>query len=127
VGFSTLILSKDGYATTDYFQLHNLMSSAQKNIPSKFFLNDARLNLENQEKGTGRVVNTQFSNDGGMACCGIKSDLMHYMYQNSGTVDLSRNYIALNVYSQIMGFDPQAPFWGDPEGAVKGYLTQGQS
>lgn len=112
------------YAEAGYFQLNNLMSMAQKNIPNHFLLNDAKLTLSLREKNTGHVVNTQFSNDGGLAGCGVSSSLMHYMYQKAGTVDLSNNYIALNVYSQIMGFDPQAPFWVVPEGPVKGYLTQ---
>lgn len=115
------------HAATGYFQLHNLMSFAQKNLPSNLFFNDAKLNLENIEKNTGHVVNTQFANDGGMAGCGVTSTLIHYMYQNAGTNDFSKNYIALNVYSQLSGFDNLAPFWGDPEGQVKGYLTQGSS
>jgi|GEM_PF-4617400 len=119
--FSTTL----SYASTGYFQLHNIMSAAQKNLPSNFLFNDAQFNLENLEKGTGHTVNTQFANNGGMAGCGVTSTLVQYMYQNAGTNNLSANYIALNVYSQIMGFDPQAPFWGDPEGQVKGYLTQG--
>ncbi len=124
IGIPCLIVSKTSFSA-GYFQLHNLMSSAQKNIPSNLFLNDATLNLEYLEKGTGRIVNTQFANNGGMAGCGVTSTLMNYMYQNAGNNNLASNYIALNVYSQIMGFDPQAPFWGDPEGQVKGYLTQG--
>lgn len=107
-----------------YFNLHNLMSQAQKNIPNYRIFNDSTLNLENQEKGSGHVVNTQFANNGGIAGCGISSTLMQYMYKSRGAVDLSSNYIALNVYSQINGFDPLAPFWGNPEGQVKGYLTQ---
>ncbi|WP_419421358.1 hypothetical protein ACNVED_14950 (plasmid) [Legionella sp. D16C41] len=106
-----------------YFKLHNLMSSAQKNIPNNFILSDKTLTLEYSEKGTGRVVNTQFANTGGMAGCGISSTLMQYMYQNASP-NLGNNYIALNVYSQIMGFNPLAPFWDNPEGQVKGYLTQ---
>lgn len=113
------------YANAGYFQMHNLMSAAQKNIPNNLFFNDLKLNLEALEKNSGHVVNTQFSNDGGMAGCGVSSTLMTYMYQNRGATDLSKNYIALNVYSQVPGFDPQAPFWGNPEGQLKGYLTQG--
>lgn len=105
-----------------YFQLHNLMSAAQKTIPANRIFNDTNLNLEDKEQGTGHVVNTQFSNDGGMAGCGVTSTLMQYMYQNAGTVDRSKNYIALNVFSQVMGFDPNAPFWGGAEGGLKGYL-----
>lgn len=116
------------YAAGGYFQLHNLMSAANKTIPANRYMNDTDLNLENQEQGSGHVVNTQFSNDGGVAGCGISSTLMQYMYQVASTrpgntIDRSNNYIALNVYSQIFGFNPQAPFWGDPEGQVKGYLT----
>jgi len=124
LSFISLLISSTVYSS-GYFQLHNLMSAAQKNEPNNNIFNDAKYNLENIEKGTGNVVNTQFANDGGMAGCGITSSLMQYMYQKAGSnVDLSKNYIALNVYSQIMGFDPNAPFWGDPEGSVKGYLTQ---
>lgn len=112
-------------ANAGYFQLHNIMSAAEKNVPNHLLLNDAKLNLQIREKNTGHVVNTLFANDGGMAGCGVTSTLMQYMYGNSGTIDLSKNYIALNVFSQVMGYDPQAPFWGNPEGQVKGYLTQG--
>lgn len=120
----TSFMSTISTAGNGYFQLHNLMSAAQKNVPNNLFFNDTVLNLENKEKGSGHVVNTQFANDGGVAGCGVSSTLMQYMYQKAN-VNLSSNYIALNVYSQVMGFDPQAPFWGDPEGSVKGYLTQG--
>jgi len=113
-------------ASSGYFQLHNLMSAAQKSIPSGLYYNDALLTLEATERGSGHVVNTQFSNNGGMAGCGVTSTMMAYMYQNASP-NLSNNYIALNVYSQINGFDPNAPFWGDPEGMVKGYLTQGSN
>lgn len=113
------------YARAGYFQLHNLMSAAQKNVPNNIIYNDKNLNLEAQERNTGHVVNTMFANDGGMGGCGVTSTLMQYIYQNTGTVDLSKNYIALNVYSQVMGFDPQAPFWGGAEGGLKGYLTTG--
>ncbi|MDX1902178.1 MAG: hypothetical protein SFW66_09300 [Gammaproteobacteria bacterium] len=127
---STLLITPNAHASSGgYFQLHNLMSAAQKNIPNNLLFNDSTFNLENKEKGTGNVINTQFANDGGMAGCGVTSTLMHYMYQianqpNGNLIDRSPNYIALNVYSQIMGFDPTAPFWGDPEGSVKGYWTQ---
>lgn len=123
LGISLFALSTQSFAT-GYFQLHNLMSQAQKNIPNNLVLNDSRLNLENQMQGTGHVVNTQFANNGGMAGCGVSSTLVQYIYQKAN-VDLSKNYIALNVFSQVMGYDPKAPYWGDPEGSIKGYLTQG--
>lgn len=119
-----LVVSAVHAASGGYFKLHNLMSAAQKNVPSNVFFNDAKLNLERRETGAGHVVNTQFANDGGVAGCGISSTLIQYMYQNTGTVDLSKNYVALNVYSQVMGFNPEATFWGNPEGQVKGYMTQ---
>lgn len=119
IGLSFLAVSIVCHASAGYFQLHNLMSAAQKNIPSNRFYNDANLKLESQEQNTGHVVNTTFANDGGMAGCGVSSTLIQYMYQNSGSVDLSKNYIALNVYSQIMGFDPKAPL----ANGFKGYLT----
>lgn len=118
IGLSFLSFSIVGYAAAGYFQLHNIMSMAQKNIPNNRFFNDANLNLEAKEQNTGHVVNTTFSNDGGMGGCGITSTLIQYIYQNTGTADYSKNYIALNVYSQIMGFDPKAPFVGQ-----KGYLN----
>lgn len=122
--FSILYLTNPAYAASGYFQLHNLMSAAQKPVPSNVIYNDNKLTLAYQEKTTGRVVNTQFANDGGMAGCGVTSNLVAYMYANTGTVDLSKNYIALNVFSGLSGFDPKAPFFGNAEGALKGYLTQ---
>ncbi len=121
---SLMSMSWSAHAANGYFQLHNLMSAAQKPVPTNIVYNDHKLTLAYQEKTTGRVVNTQFANDGGMAGCGVTSDLVAYMYRNTGTVDLSKNYIALNVYSGVMGYDPKAPFWGNAEGALKGYLTQ---
>lgn len=114
-----LLLISTRALAAGYFKLHNIMSTAQKVIPANRFYNDANTNLQSRERNTGHVVNTTFANDGGMAGCGISSTLMEYIYQNSGTTNFGKNYIALNVYSQVMGFDPGAPL----AGGAKGYLN----
>lgn len=83
MGSFFLLISSSVYSA-GYFQLHNLMSQAQKNVPNNRIFNDSTLNLENQEKGSGHIVNTQFSNNGGIAGCGISSTLVQYMYHNRG-------------------------------------------
>lgn len=118
VALGLFIFATNSFAVQGYFQLHNIMSLAQKTIPNNRFFNDANLNLQAREQNTGHVVNTTFSNDGGMAGCGIPSTLVEYIYHNIGSADYSKNYIALNVYSQVIGYDPKAPNIGQ-----RGYLT----
>lgn len=105
-----------------YFKPHALMTPSTVSAENGRVFNDQTLDYQyKQSKLTGHVVNTQFAQDGGMAGCGIDTNLLKRVYGEDNYA--AKNYIALNVYSRLMGFDANAPFWQDPEGNVKGYET----
>ncbi len=120
-------------AFAGYYAPSNVMSFAAKGASDNTMFSDKTLPLQSLSTtgpglppyGVGRAYNTQFANNG-MAGCGVGYPMMQAIYKNAPQgSDYSANYVALNVYSHLMGYDPNAPAWGSSsgEGDVKGYVT----
>ena len=129
---STTFVFADGY-----YSPRNIQSFASKNIADNTIFNNQTQTLQANTTrngpqglpyGVGQVANTQFANTG-YAGCGVSYPLMQAIYQTAGqNKNYAENYLALNVYSHLMGYDPNAPVWPSTsgEGEVKGYLNFAQ-
>ncbi|WP_440682609.1 hypothetical protein [Cysteiniphilum halobium] len=109
------------------YKADHVMSMAELTTPNThIFNNQTVFNTPHQGYSINSVANTQFANDGGMVGCGTSYPLMQAIYKTAGTAkNYAKNYIALNVFSNLMGYNPQAPYWSSSsgEGNVKGYVT----
>lgn len=120
-----------------YYSQRNIQTLASKNVQDNVVFNNQTLTLQanttrNATKGlpygVGHVANTQFANTG-YAGCGVSYPLMQAIYQTAGqNKNYANNYLALNVYSHLLGYDSNAPVWSSSsgEGNVKGYLNFAQ-
>lgn len=125
--------SQAAFAASGYYSPRNLQSFAFKNVQDNTVFNNQTMSLgldssknpsQGLQYGVGHTANTQFANTG-YAGCGVSFPMMQEIYKVAGQNNYSNNYLALNVYSHLMGYDANAPVWSSTsgEGSVKGYLN----